>query len=236
MKNGKQGLPIYRAQKPHTVDEIATDAKKRVSLINKEFSEGFELIRKYPKSVTVFGSSVLPETNPYYNKARELAAKISKLGYVIVTGGGGGIMEASNRGAFEAGGKSIGLNIKLPHEQNPNPYLTDYHQFHYFFSRKVALTFAAEAYIFFPGGYGTLNELSEIIMLIQTKRIKPVPVLLFGDGYWKQFDQFIRENLYKRNMIEKENLSIYTICDDEEMILNTIRDLPIIPSVPFIND
>jgi len=236
MKKGEQKLPIYRAQKPHTADEIAADAKKRVSLINKEFSEGFELIRKYPKSVTVFGSSVLPETDPYYAKTRELAAKISKLGYTVVTGGGAGIMEAANRGAFEAGGKSIGLNIKLPHEQNPNPYLTDYHQFHYFFSRKVALTFAAEAYLFFPGGYGTLNELSEIIMLIQTQRIKPVPVILFGDGFWEQFDQFIKENLLKRHMIDAEDLTIYKICGSDEEVIDILRSLPVVSSVPFKND
>ncbi|HEY4499244.1 MAG TPA: TIGR00730 family Rossman fold protein [Candidatus Paceibacterota bacterium] len=234
MDDDEKRLSIYRAEKALTAEEIGSDAKKRLSLINKEFGDGFEFINKYPKSVTFFGSSVLPESNDFYKRARALAGKIAKAGYTIVTGGGPGIMEAANRGAFEVGGQSIGLNIELPREQKPNPYLTEYRQFHYFFSRKVALTFAAEAYLFFPGGFGTLNELSEILMLIQTKRIKYVPVILVGKTFWNTLDHFIKKEIYeKHGMVKLQDVSLYAITDDDERILETIRMAPVVSNVPF---
>ncbi|OHA27477.1 MAG: Rossman fold protein, TIGR00730 family [Candidatus Taylorbacteria bacterium RIFCSPHIGHO2_02_FULL_46_13] len=205
-------------------------------MINKEFSEGLEFIRKYPKSVTIFGSAILPETNTHYQQARELGAEIARHGYTVVTGGGPGIMEAANRGALEAGGKSVGLNITLPHEQKQNPYLTDFYQFYYFFSRKVALTYAAEAYVFFPGGYGTLNEFFEIVTLVQTQRITPAPatIILVGSDFWKPLDDFIRQHLYKQHgMVDEEALSLYTICDEKKAIMDTILKVPVISSVPF---
>jgi uncharacterized protein (TIGR00730 family) len=234
MENENTRHSIYKAERPHTAEEIESDAKKRLSLINKEFAKGLALVQKYPKSVTFFGSSVLPESDPYYEKARKLAARIAKLGYAVVSGGGPGIMEAANRGAFEAKGQSIGLNIELPHEQRANHYLTDYAEFHYFFSRKVSLTFAAEAYIFLPGGYGTLNELFEILMLIQTKRIDPVPVLLYGDGYWKTLDEFIRKTIYgTHRMVEAQDVSLYLITDNEEEVIHAIKTSPVVSTIPF---
>lgn len=234
MKKQSMRPEIIKVARPHTALEIETDAKKRLSLINKEFSEGLEFVRKFIKSVTIFGSSLFPEQSPYYEHAKNLAYKLSKAGYAVVTGGGPGIMEAANRGASEAKGQSVGLNIKLPHEQKKNDYITDFHEFHYFFSRKVALTFAAEAYIFFPGGYGTLNEFFEIVMLIQTRRLEPVPIILVGSDYWKPLDTFMREQLFeKQRMVEKDALNIYTICDIDENIVKLVKKTPTIETVPF---
>ncbi|OHA18663.1 MAG: Rossman fold protein, TIGR00730 family [Candidatus Taylorbacteria bacterium RIFCSPHIGHO2_01_FULL_46_22b] len=230
----KDSTHPLKASRPITAEEVASDAKKRVSLIDKEFTEGLEFIRKYEKSVSIFGSSMLPDNSPYCQKAREIGAAIAKIGYTVITGGGPGIMQAANQGAFEAGGKSIGLNITLPHEQAPNPYLTDYYEFYYFFSRKVALTFAAEAYLFFPGGYGTMNEFFEIATLVQTQRIESVPIILVCSEFWKPFDSFIKEMLYKKNkMIDDHSLSLYTLCDDEKEIISMIQRTPIIDTVPF---
>ena len=157
--------------------EVHQAINKRLDRIYNEFKSAFEFIKKYPKSVTFFGLARIDENNPYYQKARNLAGRIVKeLDYSVLSGGGGGIMEASNRGAFDAGGKSVGLNIRLPKEQIPNKYTTKTLELSYFFVRKVALSFAAEAYIFFPGGYGTLDEFFEIITLIQTRKIPQVPI------------------------------------------------------------
>lgn len=232
----KKQLPpgIVKVPKPLTAEEIAADAKKRLSLINKEFAEGLEFVATFTKSVSFFGSSMLPETSPHYEHARALGSKLAKIGYTVVTGGGPSIMEAANRGAFEAEGQSVGLNIKLPHEQKRNDYLTDYQDFYYFFSRKVALTFAAEAYIFFPGGFGTLNEFFEIVMLMQTGRLAPVPIFMVGADFWKPLDAFVKEViLEKYGMIEENARNLYTISDNDEEILEAIKKAPIIDNVPF---
>ena len=217
----------YKA-KPLTAQEVAHDAKTRLSIINKEFSEGLEFIRKYPKSVTIFGSAILPETNTHYQQARELGAEIARHGYTVVTGGGPGIMEAANRGALEAGGKSVGLNITLPHEQKQNPYLTDFYQFYYFFSRKVALTYAAEAYVFFPGGLGTLDEAFEILTLIQTKKISDtIPVVLVGKEFWEPIHQWLTEEMFaKMHTIDEADMKLYTIVDSAEEAFAIVKDAP----------
>lgn len=235
----RKSLPpgITKVPKPHTAEEIEADAKQRLSLINKEFAEGLGLVTTFTKSVTFFGSSMLPETSLLYQHSRDLAYKLSKAGYTIVTGGGPSIMEAANRGAFEAEGQSVGLNIKLPHEQKRNEYLTDYQDFYYFFSRKVALTFAAEAYVFFPGGYGTLNEFFEIVMLIQTGRLAPVPIFLIGSEFWNPLDTFIREIILKKyGMVDEDALSLYTITDNDEEVVQKTKKAPVIETVSFTDD
>ena len=163
---------------PLSEEQILEAAKRRVELIDKEFTDTFKFIIRYPKTVTFFGSARLEEKNIHYQKAESLAKRISELGYVIVTGGGPGIMEAANRGAYDAKQDSVGFNIKLPHEQAMNKYASAHLDYYYFFSRKVALTFAAEAFVFFPGGYGTLNEFFEVLTLIQTKKMPPAPIIL----------------------------------------------------------
>ncbi|MEK7514536.1 MAG: TIGR00730 family Rossman fold protein [Patescibacteria group bacterium] len=228
--------PKHLPTRPLTLTELEEDIKKRLSLISKEFTEGFEFIKNYPSSVTFFGSSQTGEGTKYYEKARSLATRIVKeLGYSIVTGGGPGIMEAANRGAQEAGGVSIGLNIKLIHEQATNPYVTYSSQFYYFFVRKVCLSFSAETYIFFPGGFGTLDEMFEILTLIQTKKIEKVPIILFGKEYWGKLEGFIKEELLSSGLVDKEDFLLYTITEDEDEVMRRIKNTPVQDGVPFEN-
>lgn len=214
--------------KPLTLLEMAEAAQKRVAVIANEFADGFEFVKNYPRSVTFFGSAREKEGEFYYQKARALAGRIvEELHYSVVTGGGPGIMEAANRGAFEAGGNSIGLTIDLPSEQMTNNYLTDNLSFHYFFSRKVCLSFSAEAYVFFPGGFGTLDEFSEILTLMQTNKIPKAPLILVGEDYWRPLEEFFKNVLLKGRAIDEDDLLIYNITDDEEKIIELIRKAPI---------
>ena len=211
-----------------TLVELSKANGRRLETISKEFKNGFEFIRNYPKSVTFFGSARTKENDFYYNKARVIAERIVKeLHYSILTGGGPGIMGAGNRGAFEAGGNSLGLNIKLPHEQESNKYLTDSIDFHYFFSRKVCLSYSAEAYVFFPGGFGTLDEFLEILTLVQTHKIPKTPIILVGNDYWKPIDNFFKTTLLESEFINNDDLDLYTITEDEDLILDIISKSPI---------
>lgn len=217
-------LPIT----PLTREEIKQDLRGRLSRIIKEFAEGFEFLENFPKSVTFFGSTQLTPETYYYKKAQNLAHRIVKdLGYSVVTGGGPGIMQAANQGAYQAGGDSVGLNIKLPKEQVTNPYVTKGVNFYYFFSRKVCLSFSAEAYVFFPGGFGTLDEAFEILTLIQTRKIKPVPVFLVGEEFWRPLQDFMKKHMLPKGMIRKEDLHLYLITDNEDKIIETIRQSPV---------
>ncbi|MFM2424005.1 MAG: family protein YgdH [Candidatus Parcubacteria bacterium] len=189
----------------------------RVFRIMSEFVSGFELLRNHGLAVTFWGSARLTPNDPYYKMAEELAAKLAKKGFSVISGGGPGIMEASNVGAFKVGGKSVGLNIMLPFEQKLNPYTTESLNFDFFFSRKVMLTFASEAYIYFPGGFGTLDEFFEIITLIQTKKIEPVPVLLIGSDFWNPLLAWFEKDLLKKHKtISKEDLDLFKVFDDVE--------------------
>ena len=217
-----------QAYKPLTLSEISEAAKKRVALISSEFTNGFEFIKNYPRSVTFFGSARTKEEEPYYEKARALAKRIVEdLRYAVITGGGPGIMEAANRGAYEAGGNSIGLTIELPLEQETNKYLTDKIGFHYFFSRKVCLAFSAEAYIFFPGGFGTLDEFVEIVTLIQTNKIPKAPIILYGNAHWNEFELFVKNTLIREKFIDEADTLLYVITEDHDKILEIIKSAPI---------
>lgn len=217
-----------------TEEEILEAARKRVELIDKEFAETFKFIIQYPKSVTFFGSSRLKENNPHYIKAEFIAKRLSELGFTIVTGGGPGIMEAANRGAYEARGTSVGFNIKLPHEQQLNKYATAHLEYYYFFARKVALSFAAEAFIFFPGGFGTLNEFYEILTLVQTGRVLPMPIILVGKDYWDPIHELMRNHLYKRHQtISEKDFNLYTITDDDDHIIELVKNAPIVRGIDF---
>jgi len=198
---------------------------QRLSIIKKEFEEGFKFLKDNHLSVTIFGSSRFKESNHYYEHARILGRKIVEdLKYSVLTGGGPGIMEAANRGAFEAGGKSLGLTIRIPTEQKTNQYLTNHLEFYYFFSRKVCLSFAAEAYVFYPGGFGTLDEAFEILTLVQTGKIYSVPIILAGREYWQDFDKIFKENLVEKfGTISPEDRNLYTITDDHDEMIEIIR-------------
>lgn len=223
-------------EKPVSFAEIMEDTERRLGLISGEFKRGFDFINNYPRSVTFFGSARTKEEDPYYQKARNLAARIAgELHYSVVTGGGPGIMEAANRGAYEAGGNSLGLNISLPKEQVSNKYLTDSEDFHYFFSRKVCLSFSAEAYLFFPGGFGTLDEFLEILTLIQTNKIPKAPVILVGNDFWTPLNDFFKEALLKRLTIDELDLSLFKITENEDEILEMIKAAPVRLGVRFNN-
>jgi uncharacterized protein (TIGR00730 family) len=205
--------------------ELIKEMSERITRIDHEFAQGFEFINKYNDTVSIFGSAMpWNESNPYYQQARELAEVLSNDGYSIVTGGGPGIMEASDRGAMEAGGHALGLNILLPHEQGLNPYATDSMTFRYFFTRKVLLAYGAMAYVYFPGGFGTFDELFEILTLIQTKKMDPAPVILMGSEFWTGVDRFIRTYMLNElHTVAEEDLDIYTITDDI-LVAKTIID------------
>lgn len=186
----------------------------RIFRIMSEFVEGFELLRKHGLAATFWGSARTKPGDKYYKEAEELAAKLAKKGFAIITGGGPGIMEAGNVGAFKVGGKSIGLNIELPMEQKLNPYVTESESFDFFFARKVMLTFASEVYVYFPGGFGTLDEFFEIITLIQTKKIEPIPVVLYGKEFWTPLVSFFEKELMKKHKtISKEDLGLFQVVD-----------------------
>lgn len=223
--------------KPLTLMEISEATRKRLTLISAEFKNGFEFINNYPRSVTFFGSARTKEDDLYYQKARRLAGRIaSELRYAVITGGGPGIMEAANRGAYEAGGNSLGLNISLPKEQENNPYLTDEQEFHYFFSRKVCLAFSAEAYLFFPGGFGTLDEFMEILTLVQTGKIPAAPIIMIGEEFWSPLEDIFRKGLLQNKMIEEKDLSLYTVTDDEDKVLDIIKAAPVRFGVRYDDD
>lgn len=186
----------------------------RVFRIMAEFVQGFELLREHGLAVTFWGSARTTPEDEYYKDAEALAAKLAKKGFSVVSGGGPGIMEASNVGAFKVGGKSVGLNIQLPFEQKLNPYTTQSLNFDFFFSRKVMLTFASEAYVYFPGGFGTLDEFFEIVTLIQTKKIEPIPVVLYGKEYWEPLIRFFEQNLLKKHKtISAADLELFKVVD-----------------------
>jgi len=211
-----------------TVDDVDQDIKHRISVIQKEFSDGFNFVKSYPKSVTFFGSARLPETDPHYEQARRLGNLLAKEGYAIITGGGPGIMEAGNRGAKEAGGDSLGLTIELPMEQSTNPYVTAHEDFYYFFTRKVCMTYSSEAFVYFPGGFGTLDELFEILTLVQTKKIPWVPIILVGIDFWKPLTTWIDTELRSRfHTIDAEDTDLYHLFDDEQMVVDLIKEVPV---------
>lgn len=219
----------HESYQPLTREKAEEIIKKRMVVINNEFLAGFDLIGKYPKSVTFFGSSRFSEDNEYYKQARELSARIVKdIHYAVVSGGGPGIMEAANRGAYEAGGPSLGLVIKLSSQPTVNKYLTESREFSHFFTRRVILSFSAETYLFFPGGFGTLDELFELLTLIQTKKIPEVPIILVGSKYWNQVDKFINDTLFKdTNAIDKTDMKIYKILDSNDEIIEVIKNAPL---------
>jgi len=219
---------------PLTHAEMLGATQERIYEISREFTQGFEFLSKYPRSVTFFGSTQFKEDHPHYVHARALAARIVKeINYTIVTGGGPGIMEAANRGAKEVGGNSVGLTIRLPREQVMNGYLTSHTDFYYFFSRKVCLTYSAEAFVFFPGGFGTLDEFFEIVTLLQTHKIPKIPVILVGKEYWGKLRDYMKETLISAGTIGQEEIDIFHIAENDDEVLEIIKNAPIRESLPY---
>ncbi len=191
-----------------------------------EFTQGFDFLKKFKKSVSIFGSARVGLDHRIYEEARNLAFKLAKADFAVITGGGPGIMEAANKGAFEAGGRSAGLNIKLATEQRVNQYVQESESFTFFFTRKVMLETGASVYIFFPGGFGTLDEFYEMITLIQTHKIRPVPVILVGKDFWQGLLDWMQKiMLEKNNSINKEDLNIFHLVDTADEAYELIKDL-----------
>jgi uncharacterized protein (TIGR00730 family) len=207
----------------------------RLFRILSEFVQGFDLLSDIGPSVTFFGSSRFDESNPYYQKAYETAYLFGKEGYAVITGGGPGIMEAANRGAFEAGAESIGLHIDIPEEANKNRYLTKSLTFKHFFVRKVMLLRYALGYIIFPGGFGTFDELFEALTLMQTKKMYPFPLLLFGSEYWKPLLKFMRHTMVEFGTISDDDLSFIQIIDSPEEALKIV-DLFVLKKAKLLKD
>jgi len=225
---------VYRP-KHLTIDEIKSgcitlygenNEETKLCMMQEEFRQGIETIQDLTPSVTFYGSTRIGEGTPEYEKVRKLAYRISKeLGYNVLSGGGPGIMEAANRGAFEAGGKSVGLTIRLPNEQVTNKYVNNEIPFYFFFARQVAMSYSTEVCIFGPGGFGTLDELFEMLTLQQTGKIGRIPVILFGVEFWTPIEKIIEsvlEDKYKTISLSDEKL--YTITDDEDQILKIISE------------
>jgi len=198
----------------------------RIFRIMAEFVDGFEFLSDFKKSVTFFGSARTLSSDPYYQEARKLAKMLADEDFAIVSGGGPGIMEAANRGAYESKkGDSVGLNIQLKYEQRINDYIKKAMGFHYFFTRKVMLSYSAQAYVFFPGGFGTLDEFFEILTLIQTKKMPQyIPIICVGNSYWKPFSEWIKETVYQHNkFIDRKDEDLYHLVDSAEDAFEIIK-------------
>lgn len=195
----------------------------RIFRIMAEFVDGFEELKDIGPAVSIFGSSRIKAGHPYYQAAEKTAYLLAKAGYGVITGGGPCIMEAANKGALRARGKSIGMNIDLPFEQKPNTYINHLMNFHYFFCRKVCFVKYAKAFVIFPGGYGTLDELSESMALIQTKRMGRFPIILFGRKYWQGLLDWFKDPVLKEHCIDRKDLNILQVADKPEDVVRLIK-------------
>ena len=204
-------------------DDFVHEDPWRIFRIMSEFVEAFEVLADLGDAVSIFGSSRTKPGNRYYKLTEETAYRIAKEGYAVITGSGAGLMEAANRGARRAKGKSVGLNIQIPCEQKPNKYVDILLDFRYFFVRKVTFVKYAKAFVIMPGGYGTLDEFTEAINLIQTERIAKFPVVLVGRDYWKGLISWFKEKVLKEGNISKQDLDIFTVVDKPEEVVEVIK-------------
>jgi uncharacterized protein (TIGR00730 family) len=212
------------AAPPTPYRDFRTGATWRIFRIMAEFIDGFEFLADLKREVSIFGSARVTEHDENYQAARRLGFLLGKAGYTVITGGGPGIMEAANRGAFEADGSSLGLNIQLPQEQRINPYVKKGIGFAYFFTRKVMLSIAAQAYVFFPGGFGTIDELSELIVLIQTGKSPRIPIVCVGKEYWEEYFAWVRKSMLERHeYISAEDMDIVQIVATPEEAFELVK-------------
>ncbi|MBP9701850.1 MAG: TIGR00730 family Rossman fold protein [Candidatus Pacebacteria bacterium] len=209
--------------------QIKLDEVQSLARIFQEFKNGFDFLKKYPKTVSIFGSARFSQDDQHCKDAELLATRIvSELGYAVMTGGGPGIMLAANKGAHDAGGLSLGVTIRLPKEQKTNTYVVEDFECTFFFTRRTLLSFAAEAYIAFPGGYGTLDELFERLTLIQNDKIPRVPIILVGTDFWNPLVKYLKEVVYEgHDAITKQDLDIFTVTDNLDEVIDIIKKAPV---------
>ncbi|WP_090207037.1 TIGR00730 family Rossman fold protein [Ectothiorhodospira magna] len=203
-------------------DTMLTHESWKIFQIMGEFVEGFERLARIKPSVSIFGSARIPPEHPTYALAEEIARQLSDAGFAVVSGGGPGIMEAANKGAFAGKSPSIGLNIQLPHEQTANPYQDVSLDFRHFFSRKVMFVKYASAYVVLPGGFGTLDELAEILTLVQTQKTRRIPIILVGSQFWQGLLEWFENTLVTEGTIGKEDLDLYMLVDDAKSVVDAI--------------
>jgi uncharacterized protein (TIGR00730 family) len=208
----------------YEINELAKEESWRMFRIIGELVEGFDTLTGMEPAVTIYGSARLSPDDPMYAKTEDIAYRLGNLGFSIFTGGGPGIMEAANKGALRSNCTSVGLNIDIPQEQTLNQYTNVSIEFHHFFVRKVMLVKYASAFICMPGGLGTLDELTEVLTLIQTKKIKPFPVVLVGSNYWKGFLDWLKDTVLKRGAISPEDLDLLRVCDEPEEIIDIVQN------------
>jgi len=215
-------------EKQYVVDSLSIEESWRVFRIMAEFVDAIEVLSDVHKAVTIFGSARIAPTDIYYQKAEHLSQLLAKNGFSVITGGGPGIMEAANKGASEAGGQSVGMNIRLPFEQKPNPYANIRIDYKYFFTRKVMFVKYAVAYVIMPGGFGTMDELFEALTLIQTKRIKSFPLILMGSDYWQGLLNWLKKTMLAEGKIQPADLELIQIIDDPEEVVKHIKKYVIV--------
>ena len=222
------------AAQPRTLDEEILEADRaevasllseadRIDRIGRELWNGFDVLADIGPGVTVFGSARTPATDPWYERAREIGRLLGQAGYAVITGGGPGIMEAANRGAVDAGAVSVGLNIELPFEQAMNRWVTHGLEFHYFFTRKLMFVRYSSAWVVFPGGLGTLDELFEVLTLMQTGKIRHHPVVLVGKDEWTGLVGWMRGGMLADGRISEEDLALFHVCDDPGEIVEFVN-------------
>jgi uncharacterized protein (TIGR00730 family) len=214
--------------KQYLIDDLSMQESWRLFKIMAEVVDGFETLSEIGPAVSIFGSARVKAEDPLYETTEQLSKELSKAGFSIITGGGPGLMEAGNKGAFENGGESIGLHIHLPMEQHNNPYMTLRSDFRYFFIRKLMFIKYAMAYIAMPGGYGTLDELVEALVLIQTHRIRPFPIVLFGTEFWTGLIDWFKDQLVTNGFCKMEDLDLFIVTDDISEAVNHIKTRVII--------
>ncbi len=214
-------------KRQYLIDEFKLEESWRLFKIIGEFVDGVEALHDIGPAVSIFGSARISPDSPVYRTTEKLAGLFAENGFAVVTGGGGGVMEAANKGAAEKNGISVGLNIVLPFEQKPNDFANIKQEFEYFFVRKVMFVKYAQAYIIMPGGFGTLDELFEAVTLIQTRRIKPLPVILVGSEYWSGLIDWIKEQLLDQKRISPNDIDILQVMDDPEEIVKAVKRLVI---------
>jgi uncharacterized protein (TIGR00730 family) len=228
MEKGLRPKAISTEEQQYLLDSLSIEESWRIFRIMAEFVESIEELSKLKQAVTIFGSARVHPDDPYYKKAEHVARLLAERGFSVITGGGPGIMEAANKGAAEAGGTSVGLNIQLPFEQKPNPYANTRLNYKYFFIRKVMFVKYAVAYVIMPGGYGTMDELFEALTLIQTKRIRSFPVIMMGSEYWSGLIDWLKNTLLREGKLLPEDVELIQVIDDPEEAVKHIQKFVIL--------